>query len=286
MGIRRFSYQFVLILFFLNSCKKELSQETNWADRALREKSCAVSSIIPYDSYSGMAYGSLQISEASLNAPEKIEWYDSIRHSKTEYAVLRLNGDTLSVSENEYFLLDHENRIIEFNTLEDTSDPNSEPYRFTYLYDEKGQLSKKKWFLSARNQDLPFFVYNYTWLEGNLARSEVREGWGDKRKVMSSELLYDQGLVARDFLYFFPDAHELTPYIFSINAGKKSKNLPQRILVKMYDGEGNEQETYQTDFKGYQFSDDNRVTEFFVSGDVMDGLPMMNGRIRFEYQCK
>lgn len=263
-----------------------MSEENDWTDRGLSNKNCAITSIVPYDSYSGTPYGSFQISEASDNTPGKIEWYDNTQGSKTYHTIFKLNQDTLRVSANEYFLLDQEGRIIEFNTLEDTSNPSSEPYRFTYLYNEEGQLSIKKWFLPSKDKDIPFFIYYYTWLQGNLVHSEVKEGWGDKRKVMGSDLLYDQDLIARDFLYFFPDAHELSPYIFSVDVGKKSKNLPQEITVKMYDAAGNEEQTYQTDFKDYRFSENKRVTEFFVSGDIIDGLPMMNGRIRFEYECK
>jgi len=286
MRILQFLYLFVLIVFFLSSCKKELSEEHDWTDRGSGGKPCAISTVTPYDSYSGTSYGSFQISKATNNTPGKIEWYDNTQGSKTYFAVLKLNRDTLRVSANEYFLLDQESRIIEFNTLEDTSNPNSEPYRFTYLYNGEGQLSMKKWFLPSKNDDIPFFIYNYTWLQGNLIHSEVKEGWGEKRKVMASDLLYHLDLIARDFLYFFPDAHELSPYIFSVDVGKKSKNLPREIKVRMYDAAGNEEQTYQTDFKEYRFSEDKQVTEFFVAGDILDGLPVMNGRIRFEYECK
>ena len=87
-------------------------------------------------------------------------------------------------------------------------------------------------------------------------------------------------------MYYFPEADELAPYIFSVNVGAKSKNLLENVVVRIYDQDGKEILIYNTTYTDYKFSADDYVTEVNAAGDVIDGLPLVNGLTKFDYECK
>ncbi|HRN56809.1 MAG TPA: hypothetical protein PLL71_10175 [Agriterribacter sp.] len=271
---------------FFASCKKELSHENPNAGPPPVGNDCTIATVTPCDSVSGRGYGSFHITAGADHLAQKTEWYDSTSGAVSYHANFTYSNDTIRINKKEFFLIDGYGRVKEFNTLEDPLDANSEHYKYTYAYDADGQLSSKHWFLPAYNADLPFFSYKYKWQNGNLVRLEVNESSGDKRLALTAELSYNNDQTVKDFLYFFPDAYELARYIFAVNMGKKPKNLLEKIVVKIYDSDGNVIQTYNTTYKNYKFSPDNYVTELYASGDVMDGLPFVDGLTKFEYQCK
>ena len=279
-------YIIVTLYVFFASCKKELSRENATGGAPSMGNNCSIATITPYDSSSGRGYGSFHITTGANNLTNKIEWYDSTSGMVSYQANFTYMNDTMRINENEFFILDASGRIKELNTLENPLDTSSERYRYTYAYDADGHLYSKHWFLTEHNPDIPFFSYQYEWVNENLVGLEVNEGSGNKRLALSAELIYNDAKTIKDFLYFFPDAHELARYIFSVNVGKKSKKMLEKIVVKIYDSSGNEIEAYHTAYSGYKFSADNYVTELYASGDIIDGLPLVEGRTKFEYYCK
>ncbi len=247
---------------------------------------CVITTVTPYDSATGKGYGSFHITPATNNVAGKIEWYDSTSGTVDFHADLTYIDDTIRVNQNEFFLLDGSGRIKEFNTYENPSDTSSERYKYTYAYDAAGHLYSKNWFVMSFNTDVPFFVFKYEWVNENLVKVEVNEASGDKRIALRSELKYNDTKTAKNFLYYFPDADELAPYLFSVNVGTKPKNLVEHIGVSIYDSDGNEILTFKTTYTNYKFSADDYVTEVYASGDVIDGLPLVSGLTKFEYQCK
>lgn len=247
---------------------------------------CSISTVTPYDSSSGRGQGSFHITPGSNNLRGKIEWFDSTSGTVDYHAELTYSNNTIRINKNEFFLLDGIGRIKEFNTLENPFDTSSLRYKYTYEYDASGHLYSKSWFVTSLNTDTALFVYKYEWANDNLVKVEVNEGAGNRRIALRAELKYNDTKTVKNFLYYFPEAHELAPYIFSVNVGAKSKNLLENIVVRIYDEDGKEILRYNTVYSDYKFSADDYVTEVNALGDVIDGLPLVNGLTKFDYECK
>lgn len=268
------------------SCAKERSMERPLSDGRPMGNDCAVTTVTPCDPASGRGYGSLHVTTGANDLTTKIEWFDSSSGRMAYHAMFTYINDTVRISKDEFFVLDDYGRIRELNTLESPQDPGSEHYKYTYTYDADGYLVNKKWFLLAYSADIPFFTYRYEWANENLVNIEVNEATGSKRLVLKAELRYNEAKTIKNFVYFFPDADELAPYIFSVNVGRKPRNLLEKIFVRIYDEDGNEIKIYTTEYKDYKFSPDDYVTELYASGDTVDGQPLINGLTKFEYDCK
>ncbi|MGN6437144.1 MAG: hypothetical protein ACTHMM_11450 [Agriterribacter sp.] len=275
----------LLAITLLLSCSKENSEERGNTDLPLGNN-CKVSAIVPTDSVTGRGHGSFYVTFDSEGRPLKTEMFDSTSGSSYYNINFSYKGDSIEVGENEFFLLDQEKRIREFDTYEVAGDPASDKFRYTYQYDQEGFLKNKNWFIYSLSPDIPSFVYTYTWLNGNLVKVEATEAGGARRAALTADLQYDLSQEVSNFIYSFPEAIELAPFILSINAGKKSKNVLTKIVVKTFDAGGNVINTYNTDYKDYKFSSDGYVTELHAIGDLVDGMLVIDGLTKFKYECK
>lgn len=246
---------------------------------------CKVASVVPCDSTTGKGFGSFNVTLGTDKKPAKVELFDSTSGNVYYHADFIYKGDSIEIGKNEYFLLDQEKRIREFDTYEIAGDPGSDKFRYTYTYNQEGQLSNKNWYIYSLSPDVPTFIYTYTWLNGNLTKVEATEAGGTRRVALSAELEYDLSRAINNFIYSFPEANELAPFILSMNIGKKSKNQLNRIIVKTYDASGNVIHTYNTDYKNYKFSSDGYITELYASGDIVDGMLIVDGLTKFKYEC-
>ncbi|MBX3254791.1 MAG: hypothetical protein KF862_11675 [Chitinophagaceae bacterium] len=267
------------------SCSKENSRERGNIDIPLGSD-CRVTGIAPCDSLSGKAYGSLSVVLGNDGKPLKTEIFDSTSGSSYYKTSFVYKGDSMEVGNSGYFLLDQEKRISEFNTYEVAGDPGSDKFRYTYQYNGEGYLKSKSWYIYSLSTDIPSFVYTYTWQNGNLVKVEATEAGGLRRTALTAELQYDLSRPVINFVYSFPEANELAPFILAVNVGKKSTNLLTKVIVKTYDASGNTIETYTTEYKNYKFSPDGYITELYASGDVLDGLLIVDGLTKFSYECK
>lgn len=284
-------YKLILLTIFviqalLVSCTKDQSLENFLTDQPLLPNDCAINTIVPINENSGKGYGSLQVTSGNNQLTSQIQWYDSSTQ-RVDYKVkFTYIKDTIKLNQKEFFLTDATGRIIEFNTVENSSDLNPVYYRYLYKYDAAGFLIAKEWFIPSQSPDVPIFIYKYGWVNGNLVKVEVREAFGDKRLALKAELVYDEAKTVKNFLYILPDSDELAPYILSVNLGEKSKNLLQLITIDIYDADQKVVKTYITEFKKYRFSSEGNISELVASGDMIDGLPLVSGLTRFEYNCK
>lgn len=267
------------------SCSKENSRERGNTDIPLGSD-CRVTSIVPCDSASGKGYGSFYITLGNDGNPVKTELFDSTSGSSYYKTNFVYKGDSIEVGNNSFFLLDQEKKIREFDTYEIAGDPGSDKFKYIYQYNPDGYLKNKSWYIYSLSPDIPTFVYTYTWLNGNLVKVEATEAGGARRTALTAELEYDFSHIATNFIYSFPEAIELAPFVLSVNVGKKSKNLLTKIVVKTYDALGSIMETYTTEYKNYKFSPDGYITELYASGDVVDGMLIVDGLTKFKYECK
>lgn len=275
----------LLAATLLASCSKESSEERGNTDIPLGNN-CMVTAIVPSDSVTGKGYGSFYVTLDSEGRPLKTELYDSTSGSSYYKTNFIYRGDSIEVGENEFFVLDQEKRIREFDTYEIAGDPGSDKLKYTYQYDRDGFLKSKSWYIYSLSPDVPSFVYTYTWQNGNLIKVEATEADGARRVALTADLEYDLSHEVSNFIYSFPEAIELAPYILSINAGKKSKNVLTKIIVKTFDAGGSVNHTYTTDYKNYKFSQDGYITELYATGDIVDGMLIIDGLTKFKYECK
>ncbi len=272
-----------LVLGFF-SCSKEISEEkTNTILPPAGD--CRISQVVPYDKATNKARGAY-ILEKNNDLPSKVILYDSITGNTVFSIGFTYRKDSVVMGEGEYFVLHADGKVKELVIHEYPGNSGSEQFRYKYYYDELGYLKLKEWYLLSSQDTAPLFVYNYFWDNGNLVRCEVREGKGEKRLVMTSEITYDLSLRAKDFLYCFPESNELSPFILMIDLGKKAKNLPVRVVVQLYNANGVAEDKYVTDYKDYVFTQEGYVAELLIEGDVVDGLSVVQGLTKFNYTCK
>ncbi|MBX2922440.1 MAG: DUF4595 domain-containing protein [Chitinophagaceae bacterium] len=275
----------LLGLFSVISCSKENSQERGTID-VPAGSDCLVTGIVPCDPVTGKGYGSFYIILGNDDKPTKSELFDSTSGSSYYKTDIVYKGDSMEVGDNGFFILDQERRITEFNTYEIAGDPGSDKFKYTYQYDAEGYLKNKSWYIHSVSAEIPSFVYTYTWLNGNLVKVEATEAAGARRTALAAELEYDFSYTVNNFIYCFPEANELAPFILSVNVGKKSKNLLTKIVVKTFNASGDVMGTYTTSYENYKFSSDGNITELYADGDAVDGMLIVDGLTKFKYQCK
>ncbi len=241
---------------------------------------CRVEKISSIDSTSGIGLSSLSTQFGTNDLATKTELFDSLSNSLTYAANFTYASDTIRINDKEYFLVDPSVRIKEFNTLADPTDPNSVKLVFKYYYDAGGYLIKKE--IYQESITVPITV-NYTWTNGNLTAIEANVA--GQLKVLNGELEYYTDKTAKNFVYIIPEAYELSPYILALNVGNKSKNLPKKVVMRLYDNSGNISHTYTTAFSNFKFTADGYVNELYASGDNIDGIQLY-GLTKFSYRCK
>jgi hypothetical protein len=272
------------IALFFTACKKEMSAEnggiTGGPTSPPLGDNCRVEKISSIDSTSGIGLSSLSTQFGTNDLATKTELFDSLSNSLTYAANFTYASDTIRINDKEYFLVDPSVRIKEFNTLADPTDPNSVKLVFKYYYDAGGYLIKKE--IYQESITVPITV-NYTWTNGNLTAIEANVA--GQLKVLNGELEYYTDKTAKNFVYIIPEAYELSPYILALNVGNKSKNLPKKVVMRLYDNSGNISHTYTTAFSNFKFTADGYVNELYASGDNIDGIQLY-GLTKFSYRCK
>jgi hypothetical protein len=272
-----------------SGCQKEVSYEMNTGQgnqggNPPLGNNCKVEKIIVADSATGTGLFSLYTLFNSSDIASRVEAYDSIGGT-TEFAVdLSYIGDTIRPSSsNEYYVMDASKRISEFHTYEDPLDTSTEKIAYTYTYDGSGYLSKKE--ISLESIPVPVAQINYLWNSGNMV---TIDGFIPiiGQKIITADLEYDGSKSVKNFIPFFPDGFEFAPFVLAFDLGKKSNNVLKRTTMRLYDSAGNVSQTLVTDYKNYVFSSDGYLLEWFVEGDVPNGLPLLTGRTKFKYLCK
>ncbi len=272
------------IALSFTACKKEISVENSGINGGVTSPplggNCRVEKIASIDSTSGIGLSSLSTQFGTNDLATKTELFDSLSNSLTYAANFTYASDTIRINDREYFVVDPSVRIKEFNTLGDPADPNSGKLVFKYYYDAGGFLIKKEIFQEAI--PVPITV-NDTWANGNLTAIDANVA--GQLKILTGELEYYTDKNAKNFVYIIPEAYELSPYILALNVGTKCKNLPKKVVMKLYDSTGNIAHTYTTAFSNYKFTADGYVNELYASGDNIDGIQLY-GLTEFSYSCK
>lgn len=266
------------------ACSKEASFEKDNNNNSLGDN-CKIQAVIPLDSSTRKGLGSYNVTFGNNGLTSALQLYDSITQTQHFATTFLYQGDTIKIGTGDYFIRESGGRIKEFYTHSLPGDPTSEAYIYKYYYDQNGNLATKNWYVVSTSPDVPVFTYTYTWQNNNLIKVVAAEATGAKRTALTAELTYNTNLAAKNFMYVFPEADELGPYVFSVDLGNKSKNLPASITVKVYDENGAVTDTYNTAYSAYKLSTDGYVLELYADGDPVDGLLVSQGLITFKYIC-
>lgn len=276
----------VIVVLGILSCGKEKSFELPGNSSPSMGDDCIIMTVVPTDVVSGNGLGSYNITLNTNRLTTGLQLYDSITqtlHFSTQFVY---SGDTIRLGSGEYFVTDGSGRIIEFYTHAVPGDFTSEEYIYRYFYDDKGFLASKNRYRVAYSTIEPIFIYTYTWQDQNLIKVTANEAGGDKRIALSADIVYNNAVKPKNFIYVFPEADELAPYVFSVYVGNKSASLPTHITVKLYDENGAVSDTYNTVYSSHKLSPEGYVLELFASGDNVDGLLLISeGLIKFKYTC-
>jgi hypothetical protein len=217
--------------------------------------------------------------------PQNISSFDSLSN-KAEYNIqLQRAGDTLKLSTGEYFIINKTTRLVDyFFTRSDLSDPNADTQIYQYMYNADGYLSKKYLFVNGSTSAQYETSYNYD--NNFLLTGCILYAGSKKDKLLETVLTYDLTSAKKEWMYLFPDFFEGYHYLQALPFGKKGKYPVKDITTSIYDvTDGTITDKWSTTFSGYVFSQDGFILQTTAKGDLQQGLGLLFGTTRFEYQC-
>lgn len=246
---------------------------------------CLLTKIAQKNSGSGKADNAFEIKRDIALLAQNISSYDSLSH-KLEYNIqLQTAGDTLKLSTGEYFIINKTTKLVDyFFTWSDLTDPASDKQVYQYMYNTEGYLAKKYLFVngSATAQYETMYTYDNNFL---LTGCTMYAG-SKKDKLLETSLTYDMTSEKKKWVYLFPDFFESYRYLQALPFGKKGNYPVKDITTNIYDiTNGTVLDKWATTFSGYIYSQDGFILQTTAKGDLQQGLGLLFGTTRFEYQC-
>jgi hypothetical protein len=282
----------VLSITALNSCLKsapftDTDPATGLPPVALTTSTgeCMLSKISQKNSGTSGADNVYQIKRDTILAANNISSYDSLR-SKLEYTItIQIAGDTIKLSTGEYLIKDKTTKLISyFFTHADITDPTSDKQVYQYLYDAGGFLVKK--YLYVNGATAPYYETIYSYDNNSLLTGCIVYAGSKKDKLLQSVITYDMSAAKKTWLYLFPDFFEGYKYMQAFNFGKRGNYPVKAIVTNIFDtNDGSVLDNWTTNFSGYVYSQDGFILQTTAQGDLQQGLGLLFGTNRFEYQC-
>jgi hypothetical protein len=272
-----------LLITLLAGCRKEKSVDTGDFNPIFIGNNCRIDQVLAVDSLSGIG---LYAHNALFNAAgvaTTTTFTDSITNTNDFTALFTYRGDTTFTGAGQFFLKDAAGRMKEYKGLEDPSDPFSDSVRVTFTYNIDGYLTKKEYFFFGL--PIPLLQSNYTYSNGNLTKTVLTSLFPTIEVLVDAVAEYNTTQPAKEFVYLFPDAFDISPYTLSLNFGKKPTNTIKKLTTKLYSN-GMLTDSLVTNYKNYKLSRDGYVLELFAEGDYQDGLGIIDGRTKFRYKCR
>lgn len=245
---------------------------------------CSITKIAQKNGSSG-SDNAFEIRRTATLTPQSIQSYDSLR-KKLDYNIqVQSAGDTLKLSTGEFFILNATTKLVEyFYTMADLADPGSDKLVFQYQYNAGGYLVKKLQFVNGSTA--ASYETNYTYSGNNLLTGCTVLAGSKKDRMLVSTLEYDLATERKTWLYLFTDFFEGYHYLQAFNFGKKGNYPVKSIVTNVFDvNDGSTIDTWTTNFSGYVFSKDNFILQTTAKGDLQQGLGLLFGTTRFDYQC-
>lgn len=273
-----------LVMLAFLSCKKEKSLDTfGGANPIFIGNNCRISQILTVDSFSSVGYEAHNIFFNAAGNATRSQIIDSLSSSSFFDESFTYKGDTIYVRNIGFFVKNSSGRVQSFKGPEDPTDPFSDTVTINFTYSAAGALTKAEYFYFGI--PIPLVRSTYTYTGNNLTKARTDLLVPSFETIIESELVYNTAQTVRDFIYTFPDAYELYPFLPALNFGNKPTNALTKVTTKIYDA-GLLTDSLVTTYKNYKLSNDGYVLEFFADGDFQDGMGIYNGRTKFKYFCK
>ncbi len=273
-----------LFILFLAACKKEKSLDgSNKNNSVFIGNNCRINQILTVDSFSSIGFEAHNIFFNAAGNAIRSEIIDSLTNTPYFDESFTYKGDTIFVTGVGYFVNNSSGRVQMFKGLQDPTDPFSDSIEINFTYSSSGALTKAEYFYYGF--PVPLLRSTYTYTGNNLTTARTDLLFPILETVIEAELVYNTSQPVRDFIYTFPDAYEIYPFLPALNFGNKPTNALTKVTTKIYDA-GLLTDSLVTNYKNYKFSNDGYVLEFFAEGDFQDGMGIINGRTKFKYFCR
>ncbi len=286
----------MLALLFIAACKKTTPDNTDTLvpDPTIPDTTktltsingeCRVFKITQRNSSSTQADYVFEIKRDIALSPLMISSFDSLL-KKNEYTItIQTAGDTIKLSTGEYFITDHSSKLVSaFYTSVDLSDPKSDKEVYRYEYNTSGYLSRKLCYVNGA--PTAFYETIYAYDKSNQLLGCTLYAGSKRDKLLESAIDYDMTTVRKPWIYLFPDFFEGYNYLQALNFGKRGTYPVKNIITKIYDtGSGTEIDAWTTSYSAYAYSQDGFILQTSAKGDLQQGLGLLFGTTRFEYQC-
>lgn len=232
-----------------------------------------------------VVYNKLNYQRDNLLTPTQLVIFDSITNRSEQNVSFTYKNDTVLINKMEFLILDpvskNVNKYFYRNYYKDSS---YDDQMFTYKYDSYNHLINKYIYLNASSK--PDFISNYLYDNDNLVSCQLFMSDG-VTKILQSEIQYDITKISNPWLYLFTDFFENPIYMYGFKYGKKSTNFVSNITTRIFDvNKGTLFDTWNTTINGYVISKDNYILQANFNGDLQQGLGVLAGTMRFDYQCK
>lgn len=282
------SLLFTAIAVTLFSCEKEYSSENSGAANELIVGiDCRVSKIVYTDTATRSGIGSIGALINSIDIVTLITRFDSVSNTIDYIARPVYANDTVFLDVNnpdEYFIVDIEKRITKLHGLTDPTDNLSPQFDMFYLYNTAGYLTAKIFFLT-NSPTIPLRRVDYVYTNGNLTHMTVTDLTNGDLSI-DADLSYYTTVIPKRFIYLFPDEDEYPDYTQFFNFGNKSFNGVKKMTIRNYDPGNVLRDSLVTDFSNYNMSRDGYVLSVQMSGDNLQCIPALAGKLSFSYKCK
>ena len=282
---------FIALVVTLFSCAKEYSEENlSNGNELIVGADCRISKIAFRDT-SGMAGGGpgagLGFIKANINSQDLdtlIIQFDSTGNTIVNIASPVYTNDSIYVSADEYLITDVNRRITKLHGLADPTDPFSLQFDVFYVYNAAGYLTTKNYFLTIA-PGVSFLRVDYAYTGGNLTHmSAVDLPGGDL--AMDADMTYYSSIVARRFIYTFPDEIFYPQFSQFFDFGVRNFNVPKSMKVRNYDPGNVVRDSLVSTFSNYIMSLDGYVLSTQMGKDDQPSIPALAGKLSFSYHCR
>lgn len=196
-----------------------------------------------------------------------------------------ITPDSVRIDAYQYLKLDAQKRVVLFVSRSDMKNPSTaDEYKFEYIYNGQGYLESKNLFINGSK--LPNFRTIYTYSNNQLIKCVMTAVSSGNLKVLESDLVYDNTINIKTWIYTFPDAFEGYMFYTALNFGNRPVNPLQQVTTRIYTpSTGALLDTWSTNYSGYKVDANGYLTYGIANGDLQQGIASFYGKTNFYYLC-
>ena len=246
---------------------------------------CIISGVSQVNSGSKTEYGLTAQYNAGYNAT-RLLIYDSTKNiNRFDVTLNYATNDSVRIDQYQYFKLDASNRIISFVTKSDLTDPiAADDYKFEYIYNNQGYLATKNLYINGGK--IANLNTTYTYNNNILTKCLMIAPSSGNLKVLESDLIFDNSVTIKNWIYTFPDAFESYVFSTALNFGIRPSNPLSQVITKIYNpATGILLDTWTTNYNGYKVDTNGYITYGVANGNLQEGIATFYGKTNFYYVC-